>query len=93
VARGFCTVRVACPREQTLDELTRALAELSGVRSVGPAQKLPLRGGGYNLPLRVDERPDITGMTTEYRIVTPGYLESVGITLRRGRTLTLLRRW
>ena len=58
------------------------------MRSVGVVQTLPLRGGGYNLPLRVDERPDLQGMTTEYRIVTPGYLESVGFTLRQGRTIT-----
>ena len=58
------------------------------MRSVGAVQPLPLRGGGYNLPIRVDERPDIQGMTTEYRIVTPGYLESVGIALRQGRTIT-----
>src|SRR5688572_757016 len=74
--------------EQTLDELTTALGQLPGVRSVGVVQTLPLRGGGYNLPLRVDERPDIQGMTTEYRIVTPGYLESAGFTLRLGRTIT-----
>ena len=74
--------------EQTLDELTTALAQLPGVRSVGVVQTLPLRGGGYNLPLRVDERPDLQGMTTEYRIVTPGYLESAGFTLRQGRTIT-----
>jgi predicted permease len=74
--------------EQTLDELTTALAQLPGVRSVGVVQTLPLRGGGYNLPLRVDERPDVQGMTTEYRIVTPGYLESAGFTLRQGRTIT-----
>lgn len=74
--------------EQTLDELRTALVELPGVRSVGAAQKLPLRGGGYNLPIRVDGRPEIEGMATEYRIVTPGYLESVGIALRQGRTIT-----
>jgi putative ABC transport system permease protein len=74
--------------EQTLDELTTALAELPGVRSVGAAQKLPLRGGGYNLGISVDERPDVQGMTTEYRIVTPGYLESIGVALRQGRTIT-----
>jgi putative ABC transport system permease protein len=74
--------------EQTLNELTTALGQLPGVRSVGVVQTLPLRGGGYNLPLRVDERPELQGLTTEYRIVTPGYLESVGIALRRGRTIT-----
>jgi putative ABC transport system permease protein len=73
---------------QTLNELTTALAGLPGVRSVGLAQTLPLRGGGYNLPIRIDERPDLQGMTTEYRIVTPGYLESAGFTLRQGRTIT-----
>ena len=74
--------------EQTLDQLTLALGQLPGVRSVGAVQTLLLRGGGYNLPLRVDERPELQGTTTEYRIVTPGYLESVGMTLRRGRTIT-----
>ena len=63
------------------------MRELPGVRSVGAVQTLPLRGGGYRLELRVDERPDLEGMATEYRIVTPGYLESVGIALRRGRTI------
>jgi predicted permease len=73
--------------EQTLGELTTALAQLPGVRSVGIVQTLPLRGGGYNLPIRVDERPDIQGMTTEYRVATPGYLESAGMTIRAGRTI------
>ena len=74
--------------EQTLDEVATALGQLPGVRSVGVVQTLPLRGGGYNLPLRVDDRPELAGATTEYRIVTPGCLESVGITLRQGRTIT-----
>ena len=72
---------------QTLDELTAALRELPGVRSVGVAQNLPLRGGGYNAPLVLADRPDLKGLTTEFRIVTPGYLETIGITLRQGRTI------
>ena len=74
--------------EQTLDELSKALVALPGVRSVGAAQKLPLRNGGYNLGLRIDDRPALEDLTTEYRIVTPGYLESAGIALRHGRTIT-----
>jgi predicted permease len=81
---GFNRARL----EQTLDALTTALIELPGVRSVGAAQKLPLRGGGYNLPISVDGHPEIAGMSTEYRIVTPGYLESAGFALRQGRTIT-----
>jgi putative ABC transport system permease protein len=74
-------------REKTIDELERALGELPGVSSVGTTQTLPLRGGGYRADLRIDERPDIEGAATEYRIVTPGYLESLGVALRQGRTI------
>jgi predicted permease len=78
--------------EQTIDTLTTAVAALPGVRSVGVTQTLPLRGGGYNLPIGLDDRADLQGMTTEYRIVTPGYLESVGMVLRQGRTISITDR-
>ncbi len=74
-------------QRQTIAELTAALADLPGVRSAGTVQTLPLRGGGYNLPLALEGRPELEGRTTEYRIVTPGYLESIGIVLRDGRTI------
>jgi predicted permease len=78
-------------REQTLNELTAALRELPGVQSVGATQQLPLTGGGYRmgLVLREAENRDVPGLATEYRIVTPGYLESVGIALRQGRTIAI----
>jgi putative ABC transport system permease protein len=75
-------------REKTLVELERALRELPGVISVGTGQQLPLRGGGYRAGLRIDERPEIQNAATEYRIVTPGYFESLGLTLRRGRAVS-----
>jgi predicted permease len=75
-------------REKTIDELERALRELPGVASVGAGQQLPLRGGGYRAGLRIDERPEIGNAATEYRVVTPGYLESLGFALRGGRTFT-----
>ena len=53
-------------REQMLTELTTALRELPGVESVGVAQRLPLRGGGYRAELRVDDRQGIDPDATEY---------------------------
>ena len=76
-------------REQVLTELSAALAALPGVRSVGMAQTLPLRGGGYRAGLGVDDRPELKDEATEYRVVTPGYLETVGIRLREGRTIAV----
>jgi predicted permease len=73
---------------QMLDRLMTALRDLPGVASVGAVQTLPLRGGRYRADLRIDERPDVQDAATEYRIVTPGYLESVGIALRQGRAIT-----
>ena len=75
-------------REQTLTELMTALREVPSVQSVDAVQQLPLRGGGYRLGLSVAERPDIKESATECRIVTPGYLESIGIGVRHGRTIS-----
>jgi len=43
-------------RRDLVSQLTNALAQLPGVRATGAAQTLPLRGGGYNLPLSIDVR-------------------------------------
>jgi putative ABC transport system permease protein len=74
-------------REQTLDELTRELARLPGVRSVGLVQTLPLRGGGYRAPATFADRPATEENATEYRVATPGYLEILGMAARQGRTI------
>ncbi|MGH7553385.1 MAG: ABC transporter permease, partial [Longimicrobiales bacterium] len=75
-------------QRQTVEQLTAALAELPGVELAAAAQKLPLRDGGYNVPISIEGRTDLQGMTTEYRIVTPGYLETMGFALLSGRTIS-----
>jgi putative ABC transport system permease protein len=75
-------------QEQTFTDLLAALRELPGVHSVSMAQTLPLRGGGYRAGLAVVDRPDMQNAATEYRIVTPGYLEDIGIGVRLGRTIS-----
>jgi putative ABC transport system permease protein len=73
--------------EQTLDELLTGLAGVSGIESASATPLLPLREGGYRLEMTGTDLPDAAGTATEYRVVTPGYLESLGIPLRRGRTI------
>jgi predicted permease len=75
-------------QRQTLEQLTTALAALPGARSAGAAQTLPLRDGGYNVDLAVEGQPETPGLTSEYRIVTPGYLETMGFTVLEGRVIT-----
>lgn len=71
----------------TLERLAAALSALPGVRSAGTSQTLPLRGGGYNLTISIEGGPDAEGMSTEYRMITPGYLESAGLELLAGRAI------
>ena len=74
-------------QEQAWTDLVRALGEVPGVQSAAAAQQLPLRGGGYRMGLRIADQPGLQELATEYRIVTPGYLESLGVELRQGRTI------
>lgn len=64
------------------------LAALPGVRSVGAVQDLPVGDGYSSLSILVDGAPPTTtalAPTATPMIVTPGYFQAMGITLRRGR--------
>ena len=75
-------------RTQTVTDLTAALATLPGAKSAASTQRLPLRGGGDSWGILVEGQPAARGSTTFYRLVTPGYLETLGIRTREGRTFT-----
>jgi putative ABC transport system permease protein len=70
------------------DRLRQDLEELSEVTSAGMAQALPLRGD-YVLSFIIKGRPTPdpgAGPSANYRSVSPGYFETLGIPMRRGRT-------
>ena len=75
-------------RQRTLAELTAALAQLPGVEGVAATHKIPLRGPGSNTGMLVQGRSSQEQTTTFFRIVTPGYLETMGLKLKAGRTYT-----
>jgi putative ABC transport system permease protein len=92
--RGVAVVDVVVPavvpvaeRPRVVQEMVAAVASLPGVASAGVAQPLPLRRGGNNWGITVEGRPELEQTTTFFRVVTPGYFETMGIRLRSGRGL------
>ncbi|HUF76860.1 MAG TPA: ADOP family duplicated permease [Longimicrobiales bacterium] len=71
-------------RARNLIELARRAEALPGVVAAGSIQQLPLRGSGWNFGLRIEGQPEVEEATL-YRMVTPGYFETMGIRVLRGR--------
>jgi putative ABC transport system permease protein len=74
----------------TVAEFTRrviaGLRATPGVSAAGAASSLPLERG-YNLPMTVDGRQDAT-QSIEWRAATPGYFQTIGMRLLRGRNVS-----
>jgi len=70
--------------------LAERLEALPGVTAVGLTSKLPLEGGSNTSALVNDETydPSVRRTNVERSSITPGYFETMGITLLRGRNLT-----
>jgi predicted permease len=89
---GVAVIDIALPaglevptRMTMLRRVVGDLAALPGVRSAALTHKLPLRGGGSSTGIRLEGDPDGPPPTTYFRIVSPGYFETLGIPLREGR--------
>jgi predicted permease len=75
-------------RLQAIRELTTALRAMPGVSGVGMAQMLPIRGGGWSSGIQIQGVSAEQVTTTFVRVVSPGYLETMGVKLRNGRMFT-----
>ena len=65
------------------------LARLPGVGAVAIVSTLPVTGRGIGAWFNMLDRPlaaDVTPPAVPYRVVSPGYFETMGVPLRRGRT-------
>jgi len=96
---GTLTFRVAVPFQRYRPpaafnafsrELQRALGAIPGVSGVGaishlPYDDLPNWGGGYALETATDTS---TAPSADYRTVTPGLFETLGVRLVEGRLFT-----
>lgn len=97
-ASGTLTARIAFPTERyasddaIADAYRRILDDLRavpGIQRVGGSTNVPLLGGGVDSGLGVEGKPFIPGQSPSpgIRLVTDDYVEAVGMTLKRGRTL------
>jgi predicted permease len=96
-ADGVLTMRVSTPSmwysdsvrvAAFWDDVQRRVSALPSVKRVGAARLLPLATEMGDWGLRVEgyTPPPNQGTPGDWQVVTPGYFEAMGLTLREGRT-------
>jgi putative ABC transport system permease protein len=75
---------------RTHREIADRVAALPGVSAAGAARILPLTGTIGDWSITIENRPAVEGENpnADWQIVTAGYLETMGIPIRRGRAIT-----
>jgi len=96
-AEGLLTAEVSLPPSKYQDadarlrfftDLGESVAALPGVESVGMIDRMPIRNPGNNVALWAPERPPASNAEAHFsfqRIVTPGYFETMGVSVLAGR--------
>lgn len=98
-ADGVLTMRVSTPAVwypdsarvvAFWDDVQRRVASLPGVKRVAAVRLLPLASemGDWGLRIQGYTPPRNRGAPGDWQVVTPGYFETMGLTLREGRTFT-----
>jgi putative ABC transport system permease protein len=91
VALNFTKYNTPALREQFLTQLDERIRNLPGVRSAGAAATFPLNeGGAFSNGVRVEGQPQVEAARlprADFQAATPGYFQTVGIPLLRGRLI------
>jgi predicted permease len=75
-------------RRQFYNELLRRARAIAGVHAAGLTSDLPYTSRGNTMSLLIENRPAIgLGQDALFRLVSAGYLETIGARLREGRFL------
>jgi predicted permease len=94
-ARGVATVTLSGssktmgePERQFMRDVIARVSALPGVEAAGLTNRLPLRDGGYQGTVTIEDRPDLAGKARPnalYRTVTSDYFKAMGMRLLAGR--------
>jgi putative ABC transport system permease protein len=94
-ARGVTTYNLVPPsgmpepsKRQFFRDVLARVTTLPEVKYAGMTNRLPLRDLGYELTVKVEDRPDLAGAkrpNSLYRTATPGFLAAMGMRLAAGR--------
>ena len=78
-------------RRDFYDQLLKRLELAPGVVAAGAINILPMSNNNINTSFEIVGRPPFEkgkGPGAEYRVVTPGYFDAIGMSVRRGRGFT-----
>ena len=81
-------VMTAPERAVFFEQALERVAALPGVRAAGLVTRLPLRDGGGQGTMTIEDRPDLRDgrePNAFFRIVSPGYFDAMGISIIQGR--------
>jgi putative ABC transport system permease protein len=72
------------------DDLLRRVRELPGVKNAGLVRNLPLANqmGDWGVAIEGYTPPPNTGTPSDWQVVSPGYFETMGLSLKEGRFLS-----
>jgi putative ABC transport system permease protein len=83
-------LRVSKERNRIFTSVEQKVSELPGVQSAGFTSVLPLQGTGWGDSINFQEipLPEAQQSNGEFRFVTPGYFDAIGLPLIKGRFLS-----
>ncbi|MGE5244394.1 MAG: ABC transporter permease, partial [Betaproteobacteria bacterium] len=90
LALNLPTARYRAPEQQAefFDRALASLRAIPGVEAAGATTRLPLSPGNSSRGLDIDGRSPTPPANADYRAVSPGYFDALGIPIVRGRDFT-----
>ena len=93
-AHGLGVVDIVLPSDLSNDQRKLVVRDLivgvkaiPGVSNTAVVQRLPLRGQAWTSGIEIEGKPEMKRISTTVRIVSPGYIETMGIAVQEGRTI------